>query len=103
MAIVTVAVGAVWKARRRYGVVAACAASAIAVSICTVKQHYVLDALAGLGLGLVAYSMAIRPHRAADADGPVAYGWRGPAIYLALHSSVYLALYGVFRSGWSPP
>lgn len=103
MAIVTVAVGAAWRARRRYGVVATCAASAIAVSICTVKQHYVLDALAGLGLGLVAYSMAIRPYRAADADGPIAYGWHGPALYLALHSSVYLALYGVFRSGWTPP
>jgi membrane-associated phospholipid phosphatase len=102
MAIVTVAVGSAWKARREYGVLAACAAAAIAVSICTVKQHYVLDAVAGLALGLGAWAAAVRPYRATPEDEPVAFGWRGPGLYLLLHGSVYAALYGVFRTGWTP-
>ena len=102
LAIVTVAAGAAWKARRLYGAVATAFVAAIAVSVCTVKQHFAVDALAGLALGLVAYALLLHPYRPQPGDGPVAFGWRGPALYLAFHGSVYAALYLVFRSGWLP-
>jgi membrane-associated phospholipid phosphatase len=101
MAIVTVAVAATWRARRAYGLAGLCLAVAIGVSICTVKQHYVLDGVAGVALGLLAYRLAMRSYATRDGE-EAAFGWRGPALYLAFHTSIYAALFGVFRSGWLP-
>lgn len=102
LAIVTVAAGALWKARRGYGLIACGFAAAIAIAVCTVKQHFVLDAVAGLALGLGAYALAIRPYRRDPNDPPPAYGWRGPVLYLAFHGSLYAIAYLAFRAGVPP-
>ena len=100
MAIGTLAVLAAAKARRRYGVVAALVIAGVAVAVCTVKQHYVADAVAGIALGLVAYALVLRPFEVRHRPpSEIAYGWAGPASYLGFHALVMLGLYALFRAG----
>jgi hypothetical protein len=90
-----------WTARRVYGVVAAVAVVCITVAVCTVKQHYVLDALAGLALGAAAWLALVRGHRC-DACAELHYPWQGPALYFVVHVSAYAAVFAVFLSGIAP-
>jgi membrane-associated phospholipid phosphatase len=92
-----------WRAREKAGWAALPAVVGITVSVCTVKQHYVVDAVAGAALGVVAWLAIVRPARTGT-RGPaeLAYGWSGPLLYLLFHSSVYLALFVGYKAGWSP-
>lgn len=93
MAIALVAAVTSWRARPLYGALASVIAFGVAVSIVTLKQHFVLDGIAGLVLGAGACFVALRGY---SIERPVpaerAYTWRGPAAYLLMHCSVYLAL-----------
>ncbi len=84
------------KAKRPYGMTAFVGVAAIGASICTVKQHFVLDGLGGVALSAVVYTFILRPYTPQPGTDP-AYGWRGPAAYGALLVAVYSGLYAGFR------
>ena len=54
----TTAALAVWRQNRRWGIVFAVIAGLIAVSTLFVKQHYVLDVLAGFGVAALTYALS---------------------------------------------
>jgi membrane-associated phospholipid phosphatase len=85
-----------WKARRSYGAAAFVGVALIAASICTIKQHFVVDGLGGVLLAAVVHAFVLRPYRPSAGTDP-AYGWRGPATYAALLAAVYAGLYAGFR------
>jgi membrane-associated phospholipid phosphatase len=84
------------KARRSYGASAFAGVALIAASICTVKQHFVLDALGGAALAGAIHAVVLRPYRPEAGTDP-AYGWRGPAAYAGLLTAAYAGLYLGFR------
>lgn len=95
LSIAALAALAAWKARRVYGAAAWVGVALIGVSICTVKQHFVLDGLGGAALAALVYALVLRPY--APAPGTTAaYGWRGPAAYAALMIAVYAGFYAGF-------
>jgi membrane-associated phospholipid phosphatase len=92
---------AAWKAQPAAGAVALPAVLMIAVSVCTVKQHFLVDVLAGTALALAIYTAVLRPYRAVGA-APTAYSWRGPVGFLALQVAVFLGAFVAFRNGFAP-
>ena len=92
---------AAWKAQPAAGAFALPAVVMIGVSVCTVKQHFLVDVLAGAALALAIYGAVLRPYRASG-DAPTAYSWRGPVGFLALQAAVFLGAFVAFRSGFAP-
>ncbi len=90
-----------WKARRLWGMLAIPIALAVAISICTMKQHYIVDGLASLVVAGGAYGLFIRPYRP-EPGARVAHGWPGPLAYFVFHGLVYLALFIAYRAGFAP-
>jgi len=91
VSISALAAFSVWKASRPYGAAALASLGFVAASVCTTKQHYLLDVLGGLTLSaLVGGVLLGRCGRLKNVDA--AYSWRGPALYLGLVA--------VFYSGW---
>jgi hypothetical protein len=88
LSIAALAASSVWRADRRIGALTAAGVALIGVSICTVKQHFVLDGLAGLALAAAIHAVVLRPHRSPPGV-PVAYGWPGWVSYLGLLVAVY--------------
>lgn len=103
LAIPTLAALAAWEARRVYGIFAWVLAAVVAVSICVLKQHYVVDGLAGFALAIAVWAALIRPQRGSFTI-PRAWGWRGPLAYLGLMALGYLVAWLAYRSGlgWDP-
>jgi len=95
LSIAALAALSAWKARRLYGAAAFAGVAAIGVSICTVKQHFVLDGLGGLALAAAIHAIVLRPYAPPPATDP-AYGWRGPAAYAALLAAVHAGFYAAF-------
>ena len=95
LSIAALAALAAWKARRAYGAAACVGVALIGVSICTVKQHFVLDGLGGAALAALVYAFVLRPYAPTPGIDP-AYGWRGPAAYFALLIAVYAGFYAGF-------
>ena len=103
LSIATIAFLSAWKARRLYGILYLPIVAAVGVSICTMKQHYIADGLAALVLAGIVYALVLRPFWTAPRrERDIAYGWTGPAGYLAFHSCVYLGLYVAFEAGFAP-
>jgi membrane-associated phospholipid phosphatase len=96
LSIALIASLAVGKARRSYGAAAFVGVALVAGSICTVKQHFVLDGLGGAALAAVVHAAVLRPYRPEPGIDP-AYGWQGPAAYAALLAVLYAGLYLGFR------
>jgi len=97
VSIAVLAAFSAWKAARLYGTVAFSSLVFVIVSVCTVKQHVVLDAVGGIALGALAGALIMRPYRPQDALAP-AYSWRGPLIYLAFLGLVYTGFYLTYLS-----
>ena len=95
LSVAALAALSAWKASRAYGAAVACGVVLIGVSICTVKQHFVLDGLGGLALAGAAYAALLRPYERAPGIAS-AYGWRGPAAYLVLMALVYAGFVATF-------
>jgi membrane-associated phospholipid phosphatase len=96
LSIAVLASLAAGKARRSYGAAAFVGVALVAASICTVKQHFVLDGLGGAALAAVVYATVLRPYRPEPGIDP-AYGWRGPAAYATMLGVLYAGLYLGFR------
>jgi len=98
MSIAAIAALSAWKARRLYGLLAAPIVLGIAVTICTMKQHFVADGVAALVLVAVVYRLTLHGWpRAAMPRAERAFTWRGPVAYVAFHAMVYGGLYVTFR------
>jgi membrane-associated phospholipid phosphatase len=97
LSIAVLAAFSAWKAARLYGTVACVCLVFVGVSVCTVKQHVVLDAVGGIALGALAGVLVLRPYRPRDGVAP-AYSWRGPSLYLAFLILVYLGFYLTYLS-----
>jgi len=90
LSIATIAAVSAWKARRLFGVVAFGILAVIAVSICTVKQHFIADGLAGLVLAGAVSRWLLLPYRSQIVPVALrAYSWRGLAAYLLFHTGFY--------------
>ena len=94
----TVAAFSAWKARRLYGKAMFVGVALIGVSICTVKQHFIVDGIAGVALASAAYAVLIRGYRPEPGTDP-AFSWRGPALFVALVLAAYAGLFVAFRWG----
>lgn len=95
LSIAALAALSAFKARQAYGAAAFVGVALIAVSICTVKQHFVVDGLAGAALAALVYASVLRKYTPPPGTAP-AYGWRGPAAYGLLLVAVYAGLYCAF-------
>jgi len=84
------------KARRIYGAAAFVGVGLVGVSICTVKQHFIVDGLGGAALAALVYAAVLRPYEPPPGTDP-AYDWRGPAAYAGLLLAVYAGTYAGFR------
>jgi membrane-associated phospholipid phosphatase len=101
--IAVVAALACYQARRVYGALSGVLAVAITTSTWLVKQHYVLDGLAGAALALVAWAVFLRPYDPGDATpDQVAYGWGSALAFVGLHAAVLAGLYLAFLLDWRP-
>jgi len=97
-AIAALAAGRV---RRAWGVGGWVAVAAVSVAVCTVKQHFWVDAAAGIALAGVSHAAFVRPF----AVPPGERAGRGPAslaAFAAFLAALYLALYGAYRAGFEP-
>jgi membrane-associated phospholipid phosphatase len=99
LAVATLAALSAWTARPIYGAIGFAWLIPIAVSVSTVKQHFLIDIVAGAGLAFAAYAAIIRPYGRVPVE-ECAYGWGGPLLYLVFHGLVYTAAYAAFRAGF---
>lgn len=88
LSIATLAAAAAFKADRRIGIATAIGVALIGVSICTVKQHFVLDGLGGVALAAAVGAIVLRPFRPAPEER-AAYAWPGWVSFLVLLAAVY--------------
>jgi hypothetical protein len=95
LAIAVLAAFAAWQAARSYGAAAFVTLVFIGVSVCTVKQHVVLDAVSGIALGALVAALLLRPYRP-DAGVEPAYSWRGLLLYVVFLVLVYTSFYLVY-------
>jgi len=103
LSIATLSVLSVWTARRLWGVLASPVVVAIAVSILTMKQHFIADGLAALVLATTAWALVVRTYRPTAQDAPgLAWGWRASVAYLVFHSFFYGAFWVAYRLGCAP-
>jgi membrane-associated phospholipid phosphatase len=96
LSIASLAAYSAWKATRLLGVVAFVSVGFIGISVCTVKQHILLDVLGGLALAALAGAVILHPYRRQGSLEP-AYSWRGPALYLILLILIYSGFYVAYR------
>ena len=85
-----------WKAKRAWGRAALFAVAVIAVSICTVKQHFVADAAGGGAIAAAVYALILRPFTPGE-DGEPAYGSTGPWAWAGVVAAAFALLYAWFR------
>ncbi|MEZ4267589.1 MAG: phosphatase PAP2 family protein [Myxococcota bacterium] len=97
LAAAIIAALAAFTARPAYGAFAAVYAAAIAVTICTMKQHYVADGLAAVALALLVWRVAIAGYgESAPAASDRAAPWPALVAYVLFQA----AFYGVFYAYW---
>jgi membrane-associated phospholipid phosphatase len=96
LSIALLAASAAWKARRAYGAAALTSLAPVAASICTVKQHFVLDGIGGAALAAVVHAVVLRPYRPEPGSTPPRAG-ADPQAYGALLAAAYAGLYLGFR------
>lgn len=88
LSIASLAAFSAFKANRVFGIAALISVGFIGVSVCTVKQHILLDVLGGLALAALVAAVFLRSYRVKDGFNP-AYSWRGPALYVMFLILIY--------------
>ncbi|HPA20976.1 MAG TPA: phosphatase PAP2 family protein [Verrucomicrobiae bacterium] len=96
LSIATLGAFAAWKASCRYGAAMLAGAGLVGASICTIKQHFLVDGLAALALAALVHALTLRPYCAPPGWTP-ARSWRGPAAFLVFATSFYAGCYALFR------
>jgi len=91
LSIATLAAFSAWTADRRYGAATFFGVALVGISITTVKQHFIVDGIAGFALGALVYALLIRPYRPVPGYRP-AFGWRGVALYAVLLVAAYAGM-----------
>jgi membrane-associated phospholipid phosphatase len=94
ISLTALAAFAVWKADRRYGALLFFGLALVAISVCTTKQHFVVDVLGGLAIAAAVGAAILAPYR--RRDGLAVYSWRGPVSYLASLAIMYLGFYAAY-------
>jgi hypothetical protein len=84
-----------WKASRRVGAAVIAGTAFIAASICTVKQHFLLDAAGGVVVAAAAYALTLHAYEP-DEGVDTAYGRRGLTAFSACALCAYAGLYTIF-------
>ncbi len=95
LSIAALAAVSAWKAARPYGMVVFVGVGLVGVSVCTVKQHFLLDALGGLALATLVSALLLRSYHPRGDVAP-AYSWRGLAVYGVFLLLVYTVVYGAY-------
>jgi membrane-associated phospholipid phosphatase len=98
VAIAMLAGLAALRARTGYGAPALVVGGGIAAAAILVRQHFLVDVAAGMGLGFAAHALVIRPLHLPASPSP-SFTWRGPAAWMGLAAAAYLSAYAVFRLG----
>jgi len=95
VSITALAAFSVWKVNRRFGAILFAGLGLVAVSVCTTKQHYLVDVIGGLIVAALAGGLSIRPYKAQGER--LTYSWRGPVSYVGSMVLLYVGLYGSYR------
>jgi membrane-associated phospholipid phosphatase len=95
LSITALAAFSAWKATKPCGAAVLVGVGLVGVATCTVKQHFLLDALGGLALASLACALILRPYHPQRGVTP-AYTWRGPVKYLGHLALVYAGIYGAY-------
>jgi membrane-associated phospholipid phosphatase len=88
-----------WKANRFYGTLVYISLVPVALSVCTVKQHFLADVVAGFALATLLGLLIIVPYRA-HPSVERSYTWHGPAIYLCFLGLFYIVIYIAYVSSF---
>jgi len=101
LALATLAALAAWRVNRGLGAFALFWTACIAVSVCTTKQHFAVDAVAGVGLAALAHvAIVARGGDALAAGKP--FSGAGLALFAALVALFYGGLYVAYLVGVEP-
>ncbi len=73
----------------------------IAVSVCTTKQHFAVDAIAGLALAALVHRWLVASARA-PVPADASFGARGIALFAGLVALFYAGLFGAYLVGFEP-
>ena len=101
LALAVLAALAAWRVGRRLGLLALGWSACIAVAVCTTKQHFVADAVAGVALAAVVHCAVVGPGRASS-PGAVGFGAPGLALFGALVAVFYGGLFAGYALGVAP-
>lgn len=105
LGLATLSALACWRAHRTIGGLASIALGLVAVSVCTVKQHFVADAVAGLALAfavdalVVGSRLSAAPGGRGTVPGDAAFPVGVPGVYAGGVLVLYLVFYAVFLLG----
>jgi membrane-associated phospholipid phosphatase len=98
LSIAALAAFSAWKASKPYGAVVFVGVGFVGLSVCTVKQHFLLDSVGGVVIAWLTAALILLPYRP-QAGVTSAYSWRGPAIYLLFLGLVYTGFYVAYLRG----
>ena len=101
LALAFLAALAAWCTHRGVGVLALAWTACIAVSVCTTKQHFAADVVAGIALGALAHFAIVAHSGASQRDRAELVG-HGLALFAALVALFYAGLYGAYLARVEP-
>jgi hypothetical protein len=88
-----------YKARPLFGWLSAPMVVAICITICTTKQHYIVDGIFSFFVVALVWKWTLAPYRTQDIPtSQRAFTWRGPVAYAIFHCSIYALFYILFRT-----
>jgi len=93
-----------WRVDRTLGGIAAVLAALIAASTVLVKQHYLVDVIAGGGLAWICHRVLVAPvDLGAFEPSELALSRAWALVPLVAWAMVVAGLFAVYATGWSPP
>lgn len=102
LALAFLAALAAVRVRSPLGAIAVLWTLCIAVSVCTTKQHYAVDAVAGLALAALVHTALVARPRVPVTAADATFGVRGIALFAGLVALFYAGLYGAYLVGVDP-